>query len=253
MNRLFGLIGYPLGHSWSKSYFDKKFLAEKIQNAEYQLFPVNDLSLLKTLPEVYPSLQGLNVTIPYKINILPYLDFIDPVAEQVNAVNVVKIIRTGSKISLHGYNSDVVGFERSIKPFLKSHHRSALILGTGGASKAAAWVFSKLGISYYYVSRNPSERFQIGYEELDNEIIEKHTIIVNATPLGMAHDIHAKPQLPYHFISDRHLMFDMVYNPPETAFLGSGRKHGATIINGLEMLHIQAEESWLIWNDLPFV
>ncbi|MGB4205271.1 MAG: shikimate dehydrogenase [Bacteroidales bacterium] len=253
MKRLFGLIGYPLGHSWSKSYFDKKFLAEKIHDAEYQLFPVKDLSLLKTLPEIYPSLQGLNVTIPYKISILPYLDFIDPVAGQVNAVNVVKIIRAGSRTSLHGFNSDVVGFERSIKPLLKSHHRSALILGTGGASRAAAWVFTKLGISYVYVSRDSSEQLQIGYDELDNEIMEKHTIIVNATPLGMAPDIHSKPQLPYHLISDRHLMFDMVYNPTETAFLESGRKRGATIKNGLEMLHIQAEESWLIWNDLSFV
>ncbi len=248
MYRLFGLIGYPLGHSWSKKYFDHKFRSESIHDAIYQLFSIKHVESIRSLPESYPNLVGLNVTIPHKATVIPYLDFLEPVAEQINAVNTISIMRNGSSYCLQGFNTDVIGFELSVSPMLKPHHRSAIILGTGGAARAAAWVFNKLNIDHIFVSRFPRGQNQISYEELNREIPDKYSIIVNATPLGMSPEVHDHPPIPYHLLDSRHLLFDMIYNPVETIFLQSGRNQGATTANGLEMLYLQAEKSWEIWN-----
>jgi shikimate dehydrogenase len=248
VNRLFGLIGYPLGHSWSKKYFDNKFLVDRIKDAEYMLFPLQGLKSLVELIGSHSNLCGFNVTIPYKTSIIPYLNYIDPSATEIRAVNTIKVDRTGSDAKLHGYNTDAYGFEQSIRPLLKPHHRAALILGSGGAAKAAAWVFKLLDIEYIIISRNPSEDLHVSYTDLTQDLFEKFTIIVNATPLGMEPARDTFPPLPYQFISKHHLMFDMVYNPLQTVFLQQGQKQGATVKNGLEMLHLQADEAWKIWN-----
>lgn len=247
MNRLFGLIGYPLGHSWSKKYFENKFGNENISNARYELFPIKKPEVIFGLLKTYPNLAGLNVTIPYKTSIIPLLDSLDPVAGDINAVNTIRIEHNETHTKLLGYNTDAYGFEKSITPLLRPQHRSAIILGTGGAAKAAAWVFEKLGIDFILVSRNPEVNHQLGYNELTEDLFEKYTVIVNATPLGMAPDADTFPPLPYHFLSSHHLLFDMVYNPIETMFLKRGQVHGASPKNGLEMLHLQAEKAWEIW------
>jgi shikimate dehydrogenase len=248
VNRLFGLIGYPLGHSWSKKYFDNKFRDENISDASYHLFPLKGADEIKSLVLTHPLLNGLNVTIPHKTSVIPFLDTTHSIATEVNAVNTIKIARSQSGIKLHGYNTDVIGFEKSIKPLLRPHHRSAMILGTGGAAKAAAWVFESLGIDFIFVSRNPSGHNEMGYHELSEYLFEKFTIIVNATPIGMMPDNQSFPPLPYQHIGTHHLLFDMVYNPATTRFLEKGSDQGATIKNGLEMLHLQAEKAWEIWN-----
>jgi len=248
VSRIFGLIGFPLGHSWSKKYFTKKFRTQNIKNARYELFPLHQAADLDKLLRLHPQIVGLNVTIPYKSTVISSLTRLDSVASAVGAVNVIKVKRDGGFIETIGYNTDVTGFEQSIKPLLRSHHKAAMILGTGGAARAAAWVFDKLGIDYVFVSRNPDGDQQIGYDALTDDIFEQTTIIVNATPLGMKPDIDKKPQIPYDFIGSHHLLFDMIYNPLTTAFLKHGLMQGATVKNGLEMLHIQAEESWKIWN-----
>jgi shikimate dehydrogenase len=248
VNRVFGLIGYPLGHSWSKKYFDKKFHDEKITDACYNLFPLKDAAEIKSLISANPGLMGLNVTIPHKTSVIPLLDTTERIATEVSAVNTIKIARSKSGIKLYGYNTDVFGFETSIKPLLRPHHKSALILGTGGAAKAAAWVFAGLGIDFIFVSRNHSGHNQLGYNELSEHLFEKFTIVVNATPMGMAPENQSFPPLPYRHISTHHLLFDMVYNPATTHFLEKGSDQGATTKNGLEMLHLQAERAWEIWN-----
>jgi shikimate dehydrogenase len=250
VNQLFGLIGFPLGHSWSKKYFEQKFRDENINYASYELFPIKNPGEIRTMAEKHPELNGINVTIPYKTTIIPFLDDLDSVAREVNAVNTIRIQRSEIGIRLEGYNTDVSGFGESVKPLLRSHHRSAMILGTGGAAKAAAWVFAKLGIDFMFVSRTPNDDYQLGYHELSEHLFEKFTVIVNATPLGMAPHVDSMPPLPYHHLSTHHLLFDMVYNPSETKFLAEGRKYGAEVKNGLEMLHLQAEKAWEIWNSL---
>ncbi|MBE0662914.1 MAG: shikimate dehydrogenase [Bacteroidales bacterium] len=247
MNRLFGLIGYPLGHSWSKKYFENKFESENITDASYQVFPIEKAVAIVGLLKTYPNLAGLNVTIPHKTSIITLLDSLDPVAREINAVNTIRIEHKVNQTILLGYNTDVHGFEQSIAPLLRPHHRSAMILGTGGAAKAAAWVFEKLGIDFVMVSRNPELNHQLGYHELSEDLFEKYTIIVNATPMGMAPDADTFPPLPYHFLSSHHLLFDMVYNPEETIFLKEGLKQGAITKNGFEMLQVQAEKAWEIW------
>lgn len=248
MNRLFGLIGYPLGHSWSKRYFMQKFHDASITDARYELFPISHVSELDALLISQSEIVGLNVTIPHKTSVIPFLTHLDPVARAVNAVNTIKVSRIGNRIETIGFNTDVAGFQYSIEPLLRSNHKAAMILGTGGAAKAAAWVFNKLGIDFVFVSRHPNGDQQIGYSDLAGDIFEKTTIIVNATPLGMEPDIDLIPPIPFEFVSPHHLLFDMIYNPELTVFLKQGMQQGATIKNGLEMLQLQAEKSWQIWN-----
>ena len=244
MNK-YGLIGFPLGHSFSKKYFSEKFKTEKI-DAIYNLYELADISQFTALKDD-STLCGLNVTIPYKEKIIPFLDEVDATAARIGAVNVIKFIRSGNKLLLRGYNSDAVGFEASIKPLLKPHHTKALILGTGGASKAIEFVMNKLNIQTVFVSRNPTSDM-ISYAELDAETIKDYTIIINATPVGTFPHIDACPDIPYQFLSSEHLVFDVVYNPAKTLFLEKSEQRGATILNGEKMLELQAEAAWEIWN-----
>ena len=244
MNK-YGLIGFPLGHSFSKKYFSEKFETGKI-DAIYNLYELTDISQFTALKDDN-TLCGLNVTIPYKEKIIPFLDEVDATAARIGAVNVIKFIRSGNKLLLRGYNSDAVGFEASIKPLLKPHHTKALILGTGGASKAIEFVLNKLNIQTVFVSRNPTSGM-ISYAELDAETTKDYTVIINATPVGTFPHIDACPDIPYQFLSSEHLVFDVVYNPAKTLFLKKSEQRGATILNGEKMLELQAEAAWEIWN-----
>lgn len=247
--KTFGLVGYPLGHSFSQDYFTKKFAAEKI-DAQYLNFQIEDIALFPEKVLTIDGLSGLNVTIPYKQKVMQYLDEIDETAQKVGAVNVVKIVRDGSKMRLRGCNSDVVGFENSLRPLLKPCHTSAYILGTGGASKAVRYVLEKLNINYQFVSRNADAANNIlSYQQLTSELVENHKLIVNCTPLGMSPQIDACPDIPYQAIGAEHLCFDLIYNPEETLFLKKSKEHGATIKNGLDMLIGQAVRAWEIWNE----
>lgn len=248
MNRLFGLVGFPLGHSWSKRFFDRKFETLGINNVAYELFPIEHADQIKQIISDNADLEGFNVTIPHKTQIIPFLDSVDPTAAEINAVNVVRIVRKANQVMLHGYNTDAFGFEHSIKPLLKSGNNAAIILGTGGAAKAAAWVFRKLKMDYFFVSRHSSASGHVGYSNLSRELMKQNTVIVNATPLGMEPDVQSHPPIPYEFLDSRHLLFDMIYNPEQTTFLQKGSQKGARIKNGLEMLHLQAEKAWEIWN-----
>jgi shikimate dehydrogenase len=239
----YGLIGYPLSHSFSKGYFSEKFSKEKITDSNYEIYPIETIQYFEALCQSHPNFIGLNVTIPYKEQVIPFLDALDEEAKSIGAVNTIKF-ENGKKI---GYNSDCYGFERSIKPFLQTHHKEALILGTGGASKAVEYVLKKLGIQFQYVSRAKSER-AISYNDLNEEIIQKSTIIINTSPVGMYPNVTAAPPIPYEFIGEKHLLYDLVYNPEETLFLKNGKTKGAQVKNGLEMLYLQAERSWEIWN-----
>ncbi|MBR5956855.1 MAG: shikimate dehydrogenase [Salinivirgaceae bacterium] len=246
--KTYGLVGYPLGHSFSQDYFTKKFAAENI-DAQYLNFQIEDIALFPEKVLTVDGLSGLNVTIPYKQKVMAYLDEIDETAQKVGAVNVVKIIRRGSNVRLRGCNSDVVGFENSLKPLLKPCHTSAYILGTGGASKAVRYVLEKLGISYQFVSRTADAANNIlSYEQLTNDLIASHKLIVNCTPLGMSPKTDACPAIPYEAIGPDHLCFDLIYNPEVTLFLQKARQQGATIKNGLDMLIGQAIRAWDIWN-----
>ncbi|MDR0370352.1 MAG: shikimate dehydrogenase [Prevotellaceae bacterium] len=246
MSACFGIIGCPLGHSFSKQFFTQKFEREKI-DAQYDLFELSDISQFPDFINRH-TLSGLNVTIPYKEKIIAYLDETDETADAVKAVNVIKFIRKNGKTILKGYNTDVVGFERSIKPFLNQHHKKALILGTGGASKAVDFVLNKAGIETKFVSRTARENV-LTYKMLDETIIRNHLVIVNASPVGTSPNTDESPDIPYRFLSDRHLLFDLVYNPAETLFLKKGNEQNATIVNGKEMHSGQANAAWEIWND----
>lgn len=241
----FGLIGCPLGHSFSKDFFTKKFKEEAI-DACYLNFEIAAIKELKELLQ-QPNLKGFNVTIPYKEAVIPYLFDIDAEAATIGAVNVVKVIHEKEEIKLIGYNSDIIGFQQSIQPLLQPQHTKALILGTGGASKAVSHVLRSLEIVPTFVSRHPKEG-ELSYEELTHEIIEEHTVIVNCTPLGMHPHIEEMPSIPYDAINSTHLLYDLIYNPSLTQFLQQGIKQGATTKNGLEMLERQALAAWEIWN-----
>jgi shikimate dehydrogenase len=243
---LLGLVGYPLTHSFSVDYFAKKFAREKIRDYEYLNFPIDNISKFPLLLDEQPDLTGLNVTIPYKEKIIPYLNELDPTAAKIGAVNTVKIARDNRKKHLSGYNTDAYGFHHSLTPVLQKKHTGALILGTGGASKAVAYVFDQLGIDFLFVSRTPSKG-QTSYREISLPIISKHLIIVNTSPLGTYPDVDTYPDIPYDLLTPDHILYDLVYNPPETAFLRFGREKGATCINGQKMLELQAEKSWEIW------
>lgn len=245
---MFGLIGYPLGHSFSAKYFAEKFKRENL-NEQYCLFPLNEIKELDNLLEENVGLQGLNVTIPYKETVMTYLDELSPDASAIGAVNVIKIFKSnnGEKPYLKGYNTDWEGFSLSLSPLLTGNERKALVLGTGGASKAITYALSKLGIMPTLVSRRMQED-TITYEKLDKSIIEDNLLIVNTTPLGMFPHTESYPLIPYEHLTSRHICYDLVYNPLETEFMKRCAAMGATTKNGLEMLHIQAELSWKIWN-----
>ena len=277
MNCEYGLLGYPLGHSFSRAYFNNKFATEGI-DAEYLNFELQSVEELPQLLAEHPRLRGLNVTIPHKQAVIPLLDELSDEARAIGAVNVIRIERQESgtaKPYLKGFNSDVIGFVESIRPLLQPYHKRALVLGTGGASKAVCRGLEKLGIEWRYVSRkrqtatpapdspitvpsaspnNPitvpsgSPEGPLTYSDLTPSFIADYTVIVNCTPLGMFPRIDSSPELPYAALSKHHLLFDLVYNPGITQFMRQGRRFGATVKNGLEMLHLQADASWDFWN-----
>ena len=241
--KMYGLIGFPLSHSFSKGFFQEKFEKENITNCRYENFPIPGISQFTTLLEQHPELNGINVTIPYKEAVIPFLDELSKAAAQIGAVNCIHI-KDGKR---KGYNTDVIGFTRSLQPLLQSHHTHALVLGTGGAAKAVMYALEELGISYTVVSRQAANG-AIAYASLDQAAMETHTLIINTTPLGMYPKVDTFPGIPYQYITSRHLLYDLVYNPAETSFLQKGAAQGAVIKNGHEMLILQAEASWQIWN-----
>lgn len=245
-NRIkFGIIGKDISYSFSRKYFLEKFKKMGFDNYQYYNFDIPEI-------EEFPFLlyhredefRGLNVTIPYKEAIIKYLDEVESEAQKIGAVNTIKVTEDNRLI---GYNTDVYGFQKSIEPLLKSHHKKALILGTGGASKAIAYVFNKLNIAYKFVSRSENENM-LTYEMLDAEMMGEYSIIVNCSPIGTYPNVEEAPAIPYQYLSEKNLLYDLIYNPSETKFLLEGKKHGASIKNGLEMLELQAEKSWEIWN-----
>ena len=242
----YGLIGYPLGHSFSMGYFNEKFKNEAI-NAVYENFEIPDIQDITTVIGSNPDLAGFNVTIPYKEKVMDYLDYIAPEAAEIGAVNVVKVTHNGERAVLKGFNSDVVGFVNSIKPLLRPLHKKALVLGTGGASKAVEYGLRKLGLETIKVSRTEKDN-TITYGHVTPELLSEYKVIVNCTPCGMAPHFDECPNLPYDSIDDSFLLYDLIYNPEETLFLRKGKEKDATVKNGLEMLLLQAEEGWNIWN-----
>ncbi|MCB0652987.1 MAG: shikimate dehydrogenase [Saprospiraceae bacterium] len=244
--RLFGLIGYPISHSFSKKYFTEKFQKESIENCFYELFPLEHIDLLPSLIQAHNHLEGLNVTIPYKQLVMPFLDEIAPSAREVGAVNTIRI-KNGK---LHGYNTDIYGFEHSLLKLLNSgpvQPKKALVLGTGGAASAVIYVLNKLKIGYKTVSRT-ADKGNLVYQDLNAKIMQAYKLIINTTPLGMSPNINNLPLIPYTSIGTEHFLFDLVYNPEETAFLKTGKFAGAATSNGMEMLFLQAEKAWEIWN-----
>lgn len=243
----YGLIGYPLGHSFSKSYFNEKFENEGI-NAEYINFEIPTLDSLPEILASNPELKGLNVTIPYKEKVISYLDSISPEARAIGAVNVIRVDHKGNDTYLKGFNSDVIGFTKSIEPLLERFHKKALILGTGGASKAINFGLKSLGLETVFVSRfeRPGT---IQYSQITPDIIQEYNVIVNCTPCGMYPHIDECPQLPYEAMTSKNILYDLLYNPDETLFIEKGAQHGATVKNGLEMLLLQAFASWEFWHN----
>lgn len=243
----YGLIGYPLGHSFSKSYFNEKFENEGI-NAEYINFEIPTLDSLPEILASNPELKGLNVTIPYKEKVISYLDSISPEARAIEAVNVIRVDHKGNDTYLKGFNSDVIGFTKSIEPLLERFHKKALILGTGGASKAINFGLKSLGLETVFVSRfeRPGT---IQYSQITPDIIQEYNVIVNCTPCGMYPHIDECPQLPYEAMTSKNILYDLLYNPDETLFMKKGAQHGATVKNGLEMLLLQAFASWEFWHN----
>lgn len=247
--RLFGLIGNPLSHSFSAKYFAKKFEMENISDAGYRLFPLKDISEVTSLIETHTDLQGFNITIPYKLAILPYLNHMTNAAKSVGAVNCVKIERSASGLILTGHNTDVYGFRESLLPLLKPYHSKALVLGTGGAAKAVCYTLNELGIDYTLVSRSGNDALTLNYSQLSEKIFNDNLLIINTSPVGTYPDADKCPDIPYQFLSKRHLLFDLIYNPAETKFLRLAREAGANTLNGSKMLELQAEKSWEIWNE----
>ena len=241
--RRFGLIGFPLSHSFSQKFFTEKFQREHITSCVYENFPLADIDELPGILQKHPDLAGLNVTIPYKEKVIPFLHSQSEVVEATGACNCIKI----KEGKLYGFNTDVAGFEISLDKLLQPFHKKALVLGTGGAAKAVHYVLQKRGIEFMEVSRNPQGSRQISYEDVD-AVMHDHLLLVNTTPLGMYPNVDEYPPIAYDLLTPRHYLFDLTYNPPVTAFLKKGEEKGALVRNGAEMLLIQAEESWKIWN-----
>ncbi len=238
----FGLIGRNISYSFSRTYFAEKFSREGIV-ASYENFDLLDIAEFSEVIRNNPNLSGLNVTIPYKEQIIPFLDALDPIASEIGAVNTIRIEKNGK---LTGFNTDYFGFAESLRPHLKSHHSKALILGTGGASKAVTYALQKMGIEISLVSRN-SHRDRLSYNELDQTVLSTHTLIINCTPLGTFPNSREYPPIPVEYITDRHLIFDLIYNPPVTRLMELTENQGATVLNGYKMLEFQAEKAWEIW------
>ena len=239
----YGIIGNPLGHSFSKGFFTEKFAREGI-DAEYLNFQIPEIGKLTEVLQENPELRGINVTLPYKTEVIPFLDELSDEAREIGAVNVVQI-RNGH---LKGFNSDIIGFTRSIQPLLKPHHRKALILGTGGASRAIRVGLTRLGLEWKYVSRTPREGM-ITYGNITAETLREYEVIVNCSPVGMFPKVDECPAIPYEFLTQDNLLYDLVYNPENTLFMKKGALQGAVVKNGLEMLHLQAIASWEFWNE----
>lgn len=246
--KCFGLIGFPLSHSFSAKYFAEKFEREGLTNCTYRNFPLEQIGLLNQLIQEHGDLIGLNVTIPYKEQVIPYLQSVDEEAAQIGAVNTIKIIRNQGGVHLRGFNTDAYGFQASLTPFIKDYFSKALILGTGGASKAVAYVLEKSGMEVTYVSRVPRIKGHLSYEELTPGMMASFQVIVNTSPSGMFPVTDACPAIPYESLTQWHVLYDLIYNPVETKFLTLGRLKGAVTINGLQMLHLQADKAWEIWN-----
>lgn len=242
----YGLIGFPLGHSFSMSFFNEKFKSENI-DAEYINFEIPNIEAIAEVVSTNINLRGLNVTIPYKEKVISYLDYISPEARAIGAVNVIKVEHKGRKSFLKGYNSDVIGFTQSIEPLLEHFHKKALVLGTGGAAKAIAYGLKKLGLEVLYVSRFERPN-TIQYEQITPEVIQEYNVIVNCTPCGMFPHTEECPKLPYEAMNTKTLLYDLIYNPDQTLFMKKGLANGATVKNGLEMLLLQAFASWDIWH-----
>lgn len=243
----FGLLGKSLSHSFSKKYFEAKFIEQNLKENTYVNFDLENISEFKTLVNGNQDLKGLNVTAPYKEQVMPYLNEIDEEAKSIGAVNCIKI----SNGIIKGYNTDAYGFKQSIKPFLEPKHNRALIFGTGGSSKAVAFALKQIGVDYFYVTssavkKSPNTFF---YSELNEMIMSQFLLLVNCTPLGMFPEVNAAISIPYQFVSENHLAYDLIYNPEETLFLNKCKENGALIVNGLSMLKQQAEKSWEIWNE----
>ena len=243
MKRLFGLIGYPLSHSFSKRYFSDKFQHEGLNDHEYELFPISDIGLLPDLLKEHPALEGINVTIPYKEQVIPFLNELSPVVEEIGACNCIRI-RNGR---LTGFNTDVIGFEQTLSRKLMPHHRHALVLGTGGAAKAVHYVLKQKSVSFLQIGRTKRGEI-LDYSSVTPELLSTHTLIINTTPLGMYPNVEEAPELPYGSLTADHYLYDLVYNPAKTLFLQKGEMQGAATENGADMLVIQADASWDIWN-----
>ncbi|UQD57374.1 shikimate dehydrogenase [Flavobacterium sp. K5-23] len=241
----FGLLGKNISYSFSKGYFTEKFSTEELADCTYENFDIPVINDFVTLiKEKHQEIYGMNVTIPYKEAVMPFLDKLSKKAALIGAVNTIKFTRKGL---LKGYNTDYYGFKKALKPLLQPHHKKALILGTGGASKGVAYALDELDIRYHFVSRIPNE-YSISYDQINADTFDEYQIIINSTPVGTSPNIEDAPLLPYEFFTEQHIAFDLIYNPAETAFLKKAKAQGAQIKNGLEMLVFQAEKSWEIWN-----
>lgn len=243
--RKFGLLGKNISYSFSKEYFNIKFKEESIENTIYENYDLESITSFPSIIKKTNKLKGLNVTIPYKELIIPYLDKLDNIAKKIGAVNTIKISKKGKT---KGYNTDYYGFKKSISPYLKTHHKKALILGSGGASKAIIYALKKMKIEYNIVSRTNLNEVSYTYNTLTANILKSHQIIINCTPLGTYPKINECPDIPYSALTKQHILFDLIYNPKETLFLKKGKQQNATIINGLKMLQLQANKAWKIWN-----
>ncbi len=243
----YGLLGYPLTHSFSKRFFTEKFETEKIDST-YDNFEIDSITKFPEVVKNNPEVIGFNVTIPYKEQVIPYLDDLNDSAREIGAVNTIKVTRSGDSVHLKGFNTDTYGFETSLSPLLNAHHKKALILGTGGASKALKYVLTKLGIEYISASIEELKENEIRYEDIDEKMMQERLLIINATPLGTYPKVETFPNIPYEFITDQHLLFDLVYNPEVTQFMAKGKEKGATVKNGYDMLLGQARRSYEIWN-----
>lgn len=245
----YGLIGFPLGHSFSPKFFEEKFKKENIIDSVYELFPLENIEDFPLLIEKYPDLCGLNITIPYKSEIFSFLDSISPEALDAGAVNTIKFVREHNQVKLHGFNTDIPAFSAVLAPQLTTYHHTALIFGTGGAAKAVAYALRKMGIDYYFISRTVSDRNAkiLRYDELKPEHIKSIKLLINTTPLGQMPDPNHCVPIDYDEIDHLHILFDLIYNPAQTLFLKKGFENGATTLNGQKMLELQAEAAWKIW------